>query len=72
MLLQREKFQLVDFSEIIMEKALHGPTNDFEDNVQMHSSTQAECDIFLTEDKKLLDLIFFGKMRLNSTLAPKD
>lgn len=63
---QKEKFQIVDFSKEILEKATTGPTNDFEDNVQLHSAAEADCDIFLTEDKKLLDMKFFGKVRINS------
>ena len=61
-LLQKAKFELVDFSEDIVERALGGPTGDFEDNVQLHSAAEAECDIFLTADKKLLDMKFFGKL----------
>lgn len=71
-LAQREKFQLVDLSDSILEKALHGPTNDLEDNIQLHSAAEAECDVFLTEDRKLLDLVFFGKMRLKPTLEPRN
>lgn len=61
---QIEKFQLVDVTNDIADKALLGPTTDFEDNIQLHSAAEAECDLFLTEDKKLLDLKFFGKMRI--------
>lgn len=59
-LAQREKFQAVEFSENILENSLNGPTADFEDNVQLHSAASAECDFFLTSDKKLLGLKFFG------------
>ncbi|HUD45024.1 MAG TPA: type II toxin-antitoxin system VapC family toxin [Patescibacteria group bacterium] len=62
---QKEKFQIVEFSEDLLDRSLQGPTNDFEDNVQLHSAAEAECDIFLTEDKKLLDMKFFGKVKLN-------
>ncbi|OGH10997.1 MAG: hypothetical protein A2857_00485 [Candidatus Levybacteria bacterium RIFCSPHIGHO2_01_FULL_36_15] len=61
---QREKFLIVDFSGNILDKALLGPTSDFEDNTQLHSAAEAECDIFLTEDKKLLDMKFFGKVKI--------
>ena len=47
---------LVNFTHDITKKALLGPTEDFEDNVQIHSASDAECDIFLTEDKKLLNM----------------
>lgn len=60
---QKEKFQMVDFSSNILEKSLIGPTEDLEDNIQLHSAVESECDIFLTEDKKLLDLKFFGKIK---------
>lgn len=62
----KELFSLVSFDGTIAKKALVGPTNDFEDNVQLHSAAEADCDIFLTEDKKLLDMKFFGKVRINS------
>jgi len=63
---QQELFYIVDFSETILSKALEGPTNDFEDNVQLHSAAEADCDIFLTEDKKLLGMKFFGKVKILS------
>lgn len=59
-------FSLIDFNEKICSLALLGPTNDFEDNVQLHSAAEAECDVFLTEDKKLLDMKFFGKVKIKS------
>ena len=62
--LQTEKFQIVDFSGDILDKALMGPTADLEDNIQLHSAAQADCDIFLTFDEKLLKLKFFGKMEI--------
>lgn len=64
-LLQKGKFQLVDFSEKILERALNGPTSDFEDNVQLHSAAEADCNAFLTEDKKIKDLKFFGKVKID-------
>lgn len=66
--LLEESYNMVDFSREISNKALRGPTDDFEDNVQLHSAAQAECDLFLTEDKKLLTLKFFGKTRVVSDL----
>ncbi|MDO8429440.1 MAG: PIN domain-containing protein [Candidatus Daviesbacteria bacterium] len=61
---QKEKFQLIDFSKIVVERSLDGPTTDFEDNVQLNSAAEAECDLFLTNDKKLLNLKFFGKTKI--------
>src|SRR5215469_5507588 len=43
---QKEEFQIVEFSEDILSRSLHGPTSDFEDNVQLHSAAEANCDIF--------------------------
>lgn len=61
---QRDKFQLVDFSSNILDKCLQGPTKDLEDNIQLHSAAEAECDFFLTSDVKLLNLKFFGKVQI--------
>ena len=58
-------FNLVPWESTITYKSLLGPTKDFEDNVQLHSASQTECDFFLTEDKKLLGLNFFGKMQID-------
>ena len=54
----------VPMNETIVQNALAGPTVDFEDNVQLHSAADAECDIFLTNDRGLLKLSFFGKTRI--------
>ena len=64
----QESFGIVPFTKDILDKALEGPTNDLEDNIQLHSSTEANCDIFLTNDEKLLKMKFFGKMYIKSTL----
>ncbi|MGH7203340.1 MAG: hypothetical protein ACREHC_02775 [Candidatus Levyibacteriota bacterium] len=61
-----ELFNLVSFDSLIAENALIGPTDDFEDNVQLHSAASAECELFLTEDKKLLDMKFFGKVKITN------
>ncbi len=58
-------FSIIEFNEKICSQALLGPTNDFEDNVQLHSAAEAECNLFLTEDKKLLDMKFFGKVKID-------
>ena len=62
-------FSIQDFTEKISVQSLSGPTNDFEDNVQLHSAADAECDIFLTNDKDLLEMKFFGKTQI---IAPSD
>ena len=65
---QIAKFALIDMSEAIVNSALLGPTSDFEDNIQLHSAVEAECDYFLTSDKKLLAMKFFGKAKIVSSL----
>ena len=65
-----ELFNIVPFDAKIVGKALIGPTNDFEDNVQLLSAAEADCDIFLTQDKKLLLMKFFGKVKIEAKLYP--
>lgn len=60
----QEQLGIVPLTKHILDKALIGPTKDLEDNVQLHSAAEAECDIFLTSDTKLLDLKFFGKVQI--------
>ena len=64
----QEQFGIVPLTKYILDKALVGPAKDLEDNVQLHSSAEADCDFFLTSDKKLLDLKFFGKVKMLSQL----
>lgn len=64
-----EKFQGVDLTSSIIENALVGPTSDMEDNIQLHSAAEAECDYFLTSDKKLLAMTYFGKTKMVNTLT---
>jgi predicted nucleic acid-binding protein len=61
---QINKFQQVDLSDDVVTRALQGPTADFEDNVQLHSAADTDCTLFLTADKKLLEMKFFGKVKL--------
>lgn len=65
-------FSIVSLDETITVKAIAGPTTDFEDNVQLHSAANADCDIFLTSDKKLLNLKFFGKPQISLRLRHKE
>lgn len=60
----QEQFGIVPLTQEIIDKALYGPTADLEDNVQLHSAADAECDIFLTNDAKLLAMKFFGKTQI--------
>lgn len=62
-------FSSVALTEKIIQQALEGPTDDIEDNVQLHSAAEAACDYFFTEDKKLLTMRFFGKMKIVSQLT---
>lgn len=57
-------FNLIDLNQNILNKALINPTKDLEDNIQLHSAAEADCDIFLTSDTKLLNLRFFGKVQI--------
>lgn len=59
-------FSIVSLDAAICDKAILGPTIDFEDNVQLHSAAEAVCDIFLTRDKELLQMKYFGKMIITS------
>lgn len=63
-----DMLSFVQFDDIICYKALEGPTADFEDNAQLHSAAEADCNIFLTSDKKILGMKFFGKVKIQSEL----
>lgn len=58
-------FSLVAINRQIVRRSLQGPTDDFEDNLQLHSAAEADCDLFLTLDKKLLKLGFFGTVEIS-------
>jgi len=64
----QEQFGIVPLTKYILDKALQGPTTDLEDNIQLHSAAEAECNLFLTEDKKLLALKFFGKTQVANSI----
>lgn len=64
----QQQLGIVPLTKHILDRALEGPTKDLEDNIQLHSAAEAECDIFLTLDEKLLKLKFFGKTEINSSL----
>lgn len=61
-------FGIVDFNSDILNKALEGPTADLEDNIQLHSAAESDCDVFLTEDKGILNMKFFGKTKIVSEM----
>ncbi len=62
------KLVCVNLKSNILEQALLGPTKDLEDNIQLHSAVEANCDIFLTNDKKLLKMVYFGKTKIVSEI----
>jgi len=62
-------FNIVDLNEEILRNALEGPTNDLEDNIQLHSASFSDCDLFLSSDKKLSKLKFFGKVKIQNKLT---
>ncbi len=66
----QKQFGIVPLTQEVLDKALQGPTRDLEDNIQLHSAAEADCDIFLTEDKTLLKMKFFGKVKLLPTITP--
>lgn len=63
-----DTFNFVENTNEIAKKAMLGPTKDYEDNVQLHSSVESLCEIFLTKDKDLLKLGYFGKVAIKDSL----
>ena len=59
-----EYWSFIAVDKAVSLKALQGPTKDYEDNIQLHSAAEANCDLFLTRDKKLLKMKFFGKTKI--------
>lgn len=59
-----EDFNLIPLNQELLNKSLTGPTIDLEDNIQLHSAANADCDYFLTNDSKLLKMKFFGKVQI--------
>ena len=67
--LLQNKLGIVPLTKFTLDKALQGPTKDLEDNIQLHSAAEADCDIFLTLDKDLLNIKYFGKTQI---ISPSD
>jgi predicted nucleic acid-binding protein len=63
-----DDFNIISLNHDILDRALQNPTDDLEDNIQLHSAIAADCDFFLTFDQKLLKLKFFGKTKIQSGL----
>src|SRR5258708_1946909 len=59
-------YNIVPADLTVTLNSLLGPTQDFEDNVQLHSCAESECDYFLTGDEGLLRMKFFGKTQITS------
>lgn len=68
-IIQLSKFNLIDLSKEILGISLEGPLSDIEDNIQLHSAVRADCNEFLTNDKNLLRMKFFGKMKIASEFS---
>lgn len=68
---QLEKFLILQFTDTILNYSLEGPTNDLEDNIQLHCAAEEDCDYFLTADEKLLRMKFFGKTKILPQLTGK-
>mgnify|MGYP001581370724 CR=1 FL=1 len=60
--------KIIDFTQNILLKSLQGPTGDLEDNIQLHSAAEADCNYYLTADASLLKMRFFGKTKIVSSL----
>lgn len=58
----------VNFTDTILKKSLLGPTSDIEDNIQLHSASMSHCDYFLTSDKGLLKMKYFGQVEIVDSL----
>ena len=65
----QQRFGIVSLTKELIDKALTGPTKDLEDNIQLLSAVDADCDYFLTSDKNLLNLGIFGKTRIVASLS---
>lgn len=63
-----QSFSLVSFTSELVSLASLGPTQDFEDNIQLQSASSVSCDIFLTSDQDLLKLGVFGMTRIVKNL----
>jgi len=54
-----KNFNIVSCDADVVHNSLIGPTNDFEDNVQLHSAVKQDCDFFITNDKNFKTWIFW-------------
>ena len=63
-----ENYIIIHCTKEIFDTSLYGPTSDLEDNIQLHSAAEEVCDVFLTLDKKLLAMKYFGKTKILSSM----
>ena len=63
-----DDFNIVELTKDIIFKGLEGPTQDLEDNIQLLSATETECEYFLTFDRNLLKMKFFGRTVITDKL----
>ena len=63
-----EDLGIVAFTPEILTKSLRGPTPDLEDNIQLHSAANENCQYFLTNDKQLLKIGYFGQTEIVSSI----
>lgn len=61
-------FNIVSLDEKVFLPSLKGPFANFEDNIQLHSASMNDCDFYLTGDKKILKLKYFGKTKIAENL----
>ena len=64
-------FSLVPLDETVIQRSFLGPSGDFEDNIQLHSSAFAQCSVFLTRDLSLLRIGYFGFVKIQSAVNNK-
>lgn len=62
--------KVVDLTNKIYKLSSQGPGKDLEDNIQLHSCAKNDCDYFLTSDKELLKMVYFGKTKFINSLTP--
>jgi predicted nucleic acid-binding protein len=62
-------FNIINLDSKILDRALYGPTKDLEDNIQLQSAIDANCNYFLTFDKKLLNMKVFGNTKITNKLT---
>lgn len=62
-------FTIIPLTQTILEKGSLGPTGDFEDNLQLHSAVEGNCELFLTSDKSLLLMNYFGTTKITNSLT---